>query len=179
MPAREALKSQRLFFALWPEAALQEIWANWAQQALPAGIGRLIPAANLHITLFFLGDVAEDQQYCVENAADGVHAPRFNLCLERLGYWRRPQVAWLSPQTTPFALQQLVSQLQQGLERCGFKPDPRPYQAHLTLARKVRRGPPAVRPEPVAWPVDRFVLVRSELNQTGSNYEVIRAWPLD
>lgn len=174
MPA----ESKRLFFALWPEAELQEALAKWAQQRLPAGTGRLIPAVNLHITLFFIGNVAGDQQHCVESAADAVRAPCFSLSLERLGYWRKPQVAWLSPQTTPPALQQLVNQLQQGLERCGFKPDPRPYQAHLTLVRKVRCGLPAVRPEPVEWPVDRFVLVRSELNTAGSRYQVLRSWTL-
>lgn len=174
-----AAESQRLFFALWPEPELQKSWADWAQQVLLAGNGRLIPAQNLHITLFFLGEVTEDRQQCVEEVANAVHIPRFTLNLERFGYWRRPQVIWLAPVATPVALQRLISQLQQGLERCGFKPDPRPFEAHLTLARKVRQGPQAANPDPMTWPVDRFVLVRSQLEASGSQYQILRHWPLN
>lgn len=173
-----AAESQRLFFALWPESELQNNWAGWAQQVLPPDIGRLIPATNLHITIFFLGDITGEQRSCIEAVAAAVHVPRFTLSLDHLGYWRRSQIIWLAARTTPPALQQLVSQLQRGLERCGFKPELRPYQAHLTLARKVRRGPPPVSPAPVEWPVDRFVLVRSKLSNEGSCYEVVGSWAL-
>lgn len=145
---------------------------------LPAGSGRLIPADNLHITLFFLGEVTAQQRSCAEAVAGALHGSRFTLSLERLGYWRRPQVVWLAAPATPPPLQQLVSQLQQGLAECGFEVESRPYQAHLTLARKVRRPPPVMSPDPVPWPVDRFVLVRSELSNTGSRYEIVGSWPL-
>lgn len=150
----------------------------WAQRALPQDIGRLIPAANLHITLFFLGNVSADRQRCVETAADAVHAPCFNLDLDCFGYWRKPQVIWLAPRTTPPALQRLAGQLQQGLAGCGFSAESRTYQPHLTLVRKVRRGPPAVCPESLIWPVDHFVLVRSELDAAGSRYKILRSWAL-
>jgi len=61
---------------------------------------------------------------------------------------------------------------------CGLKPDPRPYQPHLTLARKVTARLDLAAPESVLWtPVD-FVLVSSETRSSGPVYQVLQRWPL-
>ena len=49
----------RLFFALWPDAFTQQSWfSELAPFLAPLG-GRRVPAANLHLTLAFYGDVSE------------------------------------------------------------------------------------------------------------------------
>ena len=49
----QAAETVRLFFALWPDSAMQAKLAAWAKQA--AGRGRAMRQENIHLTLAFLG----------------------------------------------------------------------------------------------------------------------------
>lgn len=169
---------ERLFFALWPAPRQQRDWAGLAQRLLPPGRGRLLPAQNLHITLLYLGEAAPATRQCLEARVDAVHGQAFDLELERFGHWRRPQVLWWGPRQTPVALQQLVEALRGAARACGLEVERRPYQAHLTLARKVRRSPGRLQAEPQIWPVDEFVLARSILLPESAHYEILRRWRL-
>jgi 2'-5' RNA ligase len=171
-------ESERLFFALWPEPQQQHAWADLAESLLPPGRGRLLPAQNLHITLLYLGEVESEIRLMLEQKADAIQAKLFELKLERFGHWRRPQVLWWGPKQTPEPLQQLVDSLRQVAQACGIEVEHRPYQAHLTLARKVRHAPGRISAEPYEWQVDEFALVRSTLLPEGAHYEVLRRWPL-
>ena len=58
-------------------------------------------------------------------------------------------------------------------------PETREYRAHITLARKVKRGPRQPQPvQTISWKVDRFVLVESVPEPRGVRYEVLRSWTL-
>ena len=173
-----AVATQRLFFALWPEAALQQQLARVAAALLPEPACRRVRAENLHGTLVFLGAVSAEQCVCVEAAADAVLAEPFVLNLDRFGYFRRPQVAWLGTSQTPAPLSALVMQLSQGCAACGFPPEPRPYALHVTVARKLRRDPGRPPFMAVAWPVERFALVESVSGEDGMHYRPLRFWPL-
>lgn len=173
-----ATEQQRLFFALWPapaqNAALSALLAR-----LPAGLGRPVSPANLHITLVFLGAVSAGQRQALETAADRISAPPCLLTLDRFGYWRKPQIVWAGGGRTPPPLLALVGQLQCAAQACGLKVDSRPYQAHLTLCRKVRRPPRALPEfEPLPWPVTAFSLVESCTRPAGVRYELRRTWAL-
>jgi 2'-5' RNA ligase len=50
---------RRVFFALWPSEEQQIALAEAAQSASQAEGGRLVPAINFHVTLVFVGSVAE------------------------------------------------------------------------------------------------------------------------
>lgn len=176
--ADESPVTERLFFALWPTAERQQSWAQAARRWLPDGSGRLVAAGNLHLTLLFAGEVTAAQRLCLERTADAIHTPPFVLRFDHSGYWRRPRVVWFGCSQTPAALQDLALALQTGARRCHLAVDERPYTPHLTLARKVRKPPPPIRPAVAAWPVDHFVLVRSQLTPRGSLYEVVRSWGL-
>jgi 2'-5' RNA ligase len=79
----------------------------------------------------------------------------------------------------PAALPQLVAQLQQGLIACGYPPEERPFQAHITLLRKIRRPPEVEQLDsPLSWPVSEFVLVESRTLPQGAEYRILRQWPL-
>src|SRR4030067_1435014 len=93
------VEPQRLVFALVPEPALQQRLAQAAEALLPRAAGRRVRAENLHCTLVFLGAVETAQRLCLEDAASLVRAEPFTLMLDRLGYFRRPQVAWLGCMT--------------------------------------------------------------------------------
>jgi 2'-5' RNA ligase len=173
-----AVETQRLFFALWPEPELQQRLAQAAAALLPRDAGRRVRAENLHCTLVFLGNAETAQRLCIEDAASLVRAEPFDLTLDRLGYFRRPQAAWLGCTTPPVALQALVAGLRYGAETCGFTPELRPYEVHLTVARKLRRDPGRLPLMPITWAVKQFALMESVSEADGVQYRPLRFWDL-
>jgi len=171
--------TQRLFFAIWPDAALQRRWHALAElPAHRAQSGRRTPRENLHVTLAFLGSVSAERRACLERAADAIRAASFELTLDRLGSFRRGGVWWLAPSELPPASLDLVAQLKSAQEACGLVPESRAYRAHITLARDVRRCPPPMSIASIVWPVRDFVLVQSKPGEGGSRYQALRTWPL-
>jgi len=175
---RRAPSSKRLFFALWPDTALQEELHALAATMLPPGDGRRTPSANIHLTLAFLGSVSPEDQVCYEQAADRIRAERFNLTLDARGCFRRSGIFWIGAEHVPEGLLALVRALSEALQACGYEPDPRPFRAHLTLARRLRRCPRLPQPAPIEWSVGDFALVQSHLGAGGAEYEILRRWPL-
>ncbi|MBX9609864.1 MAG: RNA 2',3'-cyclic phosphodiesterase [Gammaproteobacteria bacterium] len=165
----------RLFFALWPEDDVRAALAA-AAGALALRAGRLEPAARLHLTLRFLGDVADAQLDRWRAAASEVMAPAFNLHLTQVGWWPQSAVAWLAPSDTPAELTALATAL-----ACIDLPAARAehaFRPHVTLARRVRHAPGLARRLDVCWPVASFALVSSQPTRDGSRYEVLARWPL-
>jgi len=170
--------TQRLFFALWPDDAVRKALEALALHRA-GDQGKRTRTENLHITLAFLGSVDGRRRGCLEEAADELQGRSFTLSMDTLGWWPRPQVLWVGPTDIPAALLNLVSDLKLACQRCGFEPERRPYQAHLTLARKVRRARLPDSIEPIQWPISSFALVESKTLPTGAEYSVLRTWPLD
>lgn len=182
MKSREAAAEpcvQRLFFALWPDAALRQAIRRHCKALLRHGGGRPVAVENLHITLAFLGTTDARQRGCVERAADAIALPPFELTLDRVGHWPRPRVLWLAPGEQPPALLDLAASLRRGAIACGLRQEARPYRAHLTLMRKVARPPAELACRPLVWPIDRFALVVSETRPEGVRYTPLRFWPLN
>lgn len=170
--------TQRLFFALWPNEPVREQIDLLARQHVHKN-GKRTRRENHHITLVFLGSVEAERRACLEESASGVVAAPFELALDRFGYWMRPRILWLGASHMPAALLDLVAQLNTGMQACGLSPETRPFQAHVTLARKLSRGPsssPQV--ATVLWPISTFCLIESLLTPEGSRYQVLREWPL-
>ncbi|MDZ7802594.1 RNA 2',3'-cyclic phosphodiesterase [Thiohalophilus sp.] len=169
----------RLFFALWPPPELAHRLQHVARALFDRRQARLLQREQLHLTLVYLGPTDAERRACAGHVADEVRAEAFTLCFSRLGFWSRPRVGWIAPDSSPPPLLALVSQLRQGLGECGFPIDPRPWQAHLTLARKLRRPPLREGLEPpLLWPVDEFVLVESQTRPSGAEYRILQRWPL-
>lgn len=168
---------ERLFFALWPDEAVRAQLGHLARNLVHKD-GRPVAAENLHITLVFLGSVTAERRGCTEAVAGRIQGKAFRLTLDRIGHWPKPRILWASPGDMPAELLALVRDLSEGLKTCGFMPETRPYQAHLTLARKVSRARSGLTMAPVAWDIDRFCLVRSLTLPEGAKYEVLASWPL-
>ncbi|MFO8026015.1 RNA 2',3'-cyclic phosphodiesterase [Thiohalophilus sp.] len=171
---------QRLFFALWPSPALARSLSRLAREKFPDPGARLLQADQFHLTLIYLGPTDARQRACAERVANRIQSDALILSLSRLGFWSRSRVGWIAPQSSPPTLLALVSQLQQGLGECGFQVDARPWQAHLTLARKLRQ-PPLIETleQPLLWPVDEFVLVESQTLPSGAQYRILQRWLLN
>ena len=104
--------------------------------------------------------------------------PAFDLSLDRVGAFRGAGIAWAGASSVPAELARLVSQLNDALTAEGFQTDPRPFQAHVTLARRCRRQPRANQATPIAWAVATLVLNASDLRSGGPRYRELAAWPL-
>jgi 2'-5' RNA ligase len=173
----EHVSKQRVFFALWPTGEVREALAALAQQHARHN-GRAVVPENIHITLAFAGGVTAEQRACMESAAAKVVAPAFTVTLDSLGFWLRPRILWAGARVMPPELSDLVAALNTALTPCGYQPETRPFQVHVTLARKAHRPPEVREIPPIVWPADAFCLVESVAGEHGSEYRVIGQWAL-
>ncbi|HKX18043.1 MAG TPA: RNA 2',3'-cyclic phosphodiesterase [bacterium] len=123
---------------------------------------RWVSPSHLHLTLQFLGDLTARQ---VDEAADATRAVAdtaepFTVTLAGLGAFpspAAPRVVWVGVRVGAERLTALAASLATALRHRRLSLDPRPFSAHLTLARARGRGrPPDLRPEREA--LDRVVL---------------------
>lgn len=178
-------RTRRLFLAVSLPAAL----ARRLAELVPAGSGvRLVPPGALHLTLQFLGDVAETTIRHLTASLDGVRAAPFAVALADRGRFppRGPaKVLWIGLRDQP-ALRSLHADCGQALLAAGLVPETRPFVPHVTLARLTpaagRRvvetflAGPAI--EPATFVVDRIVLFASERTPTGPRHEPLHVVPL-
>lgn len=170
-------EGERLFFALWPPADLQARVVAQTQGLINRG-AQALAAGDLHITLAFLGETGAQQRSCYEQAARVVRGAAFHLQLDVLGQWPTAGVLWLAPSIVPPALRALVQNLNGALAACGFMPEARAYQPHMTVARKYTGALVATRITPLGWCVEQLVLAVSARRRAAARYRVVAAWPL-
>lgn len=162
----------RCFVALWPPDAVRGEIDRAAAALVPPDCRR-VPAANLHLTLCFIGGVADDRLPALARVVERVPVPPFALELSVTGAFPEARVAWLAPRRTPPALVELHARMAAALRDHGFDVEARASRPHVTLARSCRA---ALRPwpgPPVAWRVDHAVLCRSDGTDDGVRYSVI------
>lgn len=168
--------SQRLFFALLPDAAaINEIIA--IQQQLPADKLRLYSAENLHQTLVFLGEFAEPKLMDLISACNTVQIPPISMQFTTLTYWQQPKVLCLLSETVSPALSALVNALQEIVSQFDVPADNRPYRPHITLARKASEAV-SLNIQPICFSANEFVLMQSVSSENGPLYQPLYRWPL-
>jgi 2'-5' RNA ligase len=171
--------SQRLFFALWPSAELRSEIAQYAQEPCRAAARRVVPAANLHVTLRFLGAVPTSVLPQIMKAGDAVRASGFELVFDQLELWPRPQALVLVASRVPEMLRTLVDHLQISSLHSQLTAETQDFRPHVTLARRVIAADTAsLAPPCIAWRATEFVLVESKPDRNGSSYTVLQRWPL-
>lgn len=172
----------RLFFALWPNAALAKRLAALAQEIAARNGGRATREETIHLTLAFLGNVPAERLEALHRLASGIRAPAFELILDRLEYWRHNRLAWAGTSGPPAELTDLVCELHAGLRDGGFSFDDgkRAFTPHVTLVRRLPERQSFVLPEisGMTWPCDDFRLVVSHLGGQGSAYETLGRYRL-
>jgi 2'-5' RNA ligase len=169
---------QRLFFALWPDDAVR-VRLNQAGEELLGKRVKRVPAANLHLTLAFAGAVTAPVRQCLQAAAGEIRCPAFELSIEHIGHWSRPRIYWAGPVHTPPPLWSLVGLLQTALGECGLQTETRPYQPHITLARKIQRVPDITRIAPIGWSIRYFSLLESVTGPRAASYQILGSWELE
>lgn len=174
----------RLFVALRP-AAPQRAALIAAMGGVPGA--RWQDDAQLHLTLAFLGDVAEPAAADVALALAGVRRPAIPLTLTGVGsFASRDRVHSLWAGAEPVvALADLAAAVRTACQRVGVTVERRTFVPHVTLARL--NAPAAactgflarqalLRTEPAL--IGQFGLYESRLSATGSRYTLLRRYPL-
>jgi RNA 2',3'-cyclic 3'-phosphodiesterase len=96
--------------------------------------------ANLHLTLQFLGDVAEAVVEKIKPALQlmaAQHQP-FEVSVRGAGAFpdeKRPRVVWVGCDDDVKRLQALARAVQEAMQPFGFAPEHHEFSAHLTLGR--------------------------------------------
>jgi RNA 2',3'-cyclic 3'-phosphodiesterase len=153
------MQTDRLFYSLWPDEAERAALAAAAHRLFPLA-GLAVPAADLHVTLAFVGavDAARTARFLELNRA----LPTVALRFDAVEHWPKSRVLVATARVVPEGLLRGVDELWQRLDRLGVARDSRPFRPHVTLARDVRRWRGATNWLPVTWTAREIRLVRSD-----------------
>lgn len=166
---------------------------------------RWVAAANLHLTVKFLGNVevtSVDELVRAAGRACSLHAP-FEISLSGWGAFPprgAPRTLWLGVERGQAELRRLARDVDRNLAKRGVPAETRPFSAHLTVARWPRDAGPGREPGalpaslPAAVPasvpaglpaadwgpfgVSRLSFMRSDLRPGGPVYEELARMPL-
>ena len=149
---------------------------------------RWVSSEKIHLTLKFFGNINESK---IEPIVKSIEGPiqttlPFPLKVKGIGafpHLKNPRVIWIALLDEKEVLVSFQKRMETELEKIGFEPEDRPFQAHLTLGRvKSGRG----RDELVArmegyreeefgdFRVEKVILFRSDLKPTGPIYMALR-----
>jgi 2'-5' RNA ligase len=175
----------RAFFALElapPARAAASALARRLRERPGGDAVRWVRAANLHVTLRFLGEIARERVGELVAGVAAEAAPiaplRLRLAAARLfPSARRPRVVALGiePEAPLLAL---AAAVERGVRSAGFAPDARRFRPHLTLGRIPPRADfprvtAADTPDADAFDVRELLLLRSDLHPDGARYTAL------
>jgi 2'-5' RNA ligase len=163
----------RLFFALWPEDdTVRQIESTASLLRLEAG-ARFVAAHNYHLTLAFIGEVAELNLAVLQQIGKTARGSGFTAVCDLLEHWPQPRAVVAAVRNAPAALLDLSARLHEAVELPQI-----PLRAHVTLARKVAQAPVLPAMSPILWRATEFSLVQSQTGSASSIYTVLDSWPL-
>jgi len=191
--------AQRLFAAVPVSDAVRERMRAIRHALEPEGWTiRWVDPDLAHLTIKFFGDTRPSQIASLESKlafaaerSQPAHLTTGGFIM--LGPRRRPNVLSLEIEAAEDdpeglrSLEGLAREVERQTAGIGAGGNERAFKAHLTLGRfrDTDGAPPDVEQtladvahEPVAFSVDRLLLVRSVLSQHGPTYTTIAEWPL-
>jgi 2'-5' RNA ligase len=164
--------SARLFVALdLPEEVRTAI------PAPPDPPWRPVAPENLHVTLAFLGNRAEDDIPLVVAALEGAVTPVGTLALDEAIALppRRPRVLAVRLDDPSGACRACQASIAAALAGAGlYEPESRPWLPHVTIGRArgpVARGATELAVPPLSFTAPAVTLYRSRLGRGGPVYE--------
>ncbi|HJR55596.1 MAG TPA: 2'-5' RNA ligase family protein [Rhizomicrobium sp.] len=182
LPGLAAAPTDRLFFALMPEAPAAAQAGELVENLRGSCrlTGRALPSRRLHVTLHHVGDFAGLPEAVVgraKEAGDGLKQQGFAIRFDRAGSFLRKQ------RTLPLVLRggagvtpliAFQDALGKALATRGFRPSSH-YTPHMTLLYDSRYVE-ARDVSPVEWSAKDYVLIRSFIGK--SRYEMLGRWAL-
>lgn len=176
----------RLFVALEiPSAVRQNLAALVAAMRAITKEPRWARPENLHVTLKFLGEVADVQVDAVRSALGGIHSIKaVALEFRGMGFFpneKHPRVFWAGMEASP-NLKTLAGDIEGAMEKFGIPREKREFSPHLTLARFERPRLPEALRKLIAENQERdfgslrtneFHLIQSKLKPAGAEYTTV------
>lgn len=156
--------------------------------AAPPGVRPTRPG-QMHLTLHFLGDVAEETIPALLARLAAVRGQPFSIDLagvDRFPPQGRPTVLWAGVGRHS-ALADLHAQVGEAVARAGLAVERRPYVPHVTLARLSPRAPSSWAAKQIddgrtlairGVPVERFTVYSSVAADGGMEHVVEEGYPL-
>ena len=144
--------------------------------------GRVVPPANWHVTLRFLGEVGEvDYDKLLAELSTADLGRPFGAVFDGLGTFprsKRATVLWVGVSTGENSLNHLADRSWSAIDAIGFPPEDRPFHPHLTLSRlrppeDLSRLISDAAPLRVPARVDGITVFRSHLGPGGASYEIL------
>ena len=112
-----------------------ELSALVARLRVSAAGLRWSASESWHITLQFLGNATPEQLQCLTTRLADVRSAPVLIELGELGSFERTGVFFADVAVTP-GLAALQERVVAATSHCGFVAEPRPFHAHITLARR-------------------------------------------
>jgi 2'-5' RNA ligase len=149
-----------------------------------SSLPRLVSSEHMHLTLVFIGEVAEDRAPAIIRAAAApIALPPFGVGFGGIGAFPprgAPRVLWLGLADGAPAVVELQEVVAARLQQVGVPREQRPFHPHLTLGRwKESRASDRPRvdettPAMVARvEVDAVALIQSRLSSKGPTYTLL------
>jgi 2'-5' RNA ligase len=175
----------RTFVAVFPPPEVRQALFRAARNLPASNAFRLIGPEKLHITLKFLGNVAEDDLIRAEQALEqlrGRHEP-FQVSTSGFGAFpseRRARILWAGVGEGSGPLRAVAQSVDDLLESAGFGRERRPYLPHLTLGRARAPGgkleDTSVSPPTLRFSISGVDLVESVTGEDGVTYSVLETY---
>lgn len=95
---------------------------------------------NIHLTLKFLGEVAEEKCAKIKSVLDdiGKSIKQFEISIKDIGAFPKidfPRVVWVGLDKGAGESKELAEKIDEALCKSGFERESRPFAAHLTIGR--------------------------------------------
>jgi 2'-5' RNA ligase len=103
---------------------------------------KTVEPENIHFTLKFLGEIPDNKVPEVKEKINEISFNQITLKIEDVGVFPnlgRPRVIWAGVKGETNHLRQVFTELEETLEKIGFKKERRRFNPHLTIGR-VRSG---------------------------------------
>lgn len=176
-PRTTSMMSMRCFLAIAPPPESLLAIDSWRRQNWPT-LTRAVKPANYHLTLAFLGDTDASHRDRLCDSLQAINTDAFALTLDDTGYFPDSRMLWIGPRKIAETAKQLATRCRQLAGRNGIRTNKHPWQAHLTLARRVSPPPPPLSAPSFLFAVERFGLYESILAADGARYRLLQDWPL-
>jgi len=170
----------RTFIALPLPDSVKQVLEETTQSLKGRIDARWVRPNAMHLTLKFLGDIAEDLALPLGQDLDAACAgyPELEFSLDALGAFpgrKRARIIWTSLTGAVNELASLAAQVDRLCARYGIQPETRPFRPHITLGRL--KTPTMIDLDAKIpgrkFTVDEARLYRSEILREGPRYTVL------
>lgn len=147
------------------------------QAQLPSSV-RLVPSANLHMTLAFLGAATPEQLTALIDNVNQLSKPKFSVTLDTLSHWAKPKILCLRGKAEDKPLLQLAKETQSLAAELGLHCSEHSFNPHITLSRKAKAPVNGIRYQPISLQPEQLHLFESYPGADGVEYPTLHSWDL-